>query len=303
MTKTMSAGHFAFPAMLAGSACLAFGPWLVRLADVGPLATGFWRLAIATPLMLLACGVVRAPIPRLDFRLLGVMALAGAAFAFDLGSWHEGIVRTRLANATLIGNATAFIFAAWGFLVSRQLPGRETSIALGLALLGVILLMGQSYQLSPRNLTGDLLCLLSAVFYTVYLIAVGAARGRVAPLPTLALATAFGAMTALVVALLGEGNIWPHDWTPLIVLAVSSQLVGQGLVVYAVAYLEPVVAGLCLLIQPVIAGTVGWAIYGEHLGPLEFLGATMIAVALLLVRRRDRSGSLPDRDGLRPSAD
>ena len=43
--------RFAFPAVLAGSTALAFGPWLVRLAGVGPVAAGFWRLALALPFL------------------------------------------------------------------------------------------------------------------------------------------------------------------------------------------------------------------------------------------------------------
>src|SRR3546814_20547857 len=72
-------------------------------------------------------------------------------------------------------------------------------------------------------------------------------------------------------------------------LAVSSQVVGQGLLVYALGHLEPVVAGLCLLVQPVISATVGWIVYGERLGPVEFMVAAMIRTALVLIRRPNRT--------------
>lgn len=285
MNAGMKTARFAFPAMLLGTACLAFGPWLVRLADVGPLAVGFWRLAIAAPVLIAISRVAEGKAPPLDRRLAIVLAIAGAAFALDLSTWHEGIVRTSLANATLMGNATSFIFAGWGFLVARRLPERTATIALTLAFVGVLLLVGRSYQLSPRGLTGDLLSLAAAFFYTIYLIAIGRARGRLQPLNTLAMVTVAAMAVMLVIALSLEGNIWPQDWLPLAGLALTSQLLGQGLLVYAVAYLEPVVVGLCLLIQPLIAGTIGWIVYGERLGPLELMGASMIAVALVLVRR------------------
>jgi len=41
----------AFAALIAGNVCIAFGPLLVRLSDTGPIATGFWRLALATPFL------------------------------------------------------------------------------------------------------------------------------------------------------------------------------------------------------------------------------------------------------------
>ena len=37
----------AFFALIAGNVAIAFGPLLVRYADSGPIATGFWRLALA----------------------------------------------------------------------------------------------------------------------------------------------------------------------------------------------------------------------------------------------------------------
>src|SRR3546814_11760543 len=83
-------------------------------------------------------------------------------------------------------------------------------------------------------------------------------------------------------------------------LAVSSQVVGQGLLVYALGHLEPVVAGLCLLVQPVISGTVGWIVYGERLGPVEFMGAAMIGTALVLIRRPNRAVPPPAPIGHAP---
>ena len=52
----------------------------------------------------------------------------------------------------------------------------------GLDLAGAALLMGQSYELSPQYLAGDLLCLLSGILYTCYLILIDRARGTLQPL-------------------------------------------------------------------------------------------------------------------------
>ena len=40
-----------FPRCSSAAVALAFGPWLVRLSDVGPVAAGFWRLALALPFL------------------------------------------------------------------------------------------------------------------------------------------------------------------------------------------------------------------------------------------------------------
>ena len=58
-----SAHHpYAFPALFIGSSALAFGPWLVRLSGVGPVAAGFWRLALALPFLWFIAVLTRQPV-------------------------------------------------------------------------------------------------------------------------------------------------------------------------------------------------------------------------------------------------
>ncbi len=82
-------------------------------------------------------------------------------------------------------------------------------------------------------------------------------------------------------ALLEPGAFWPGNWTPILVLAFGSQVFGQGLVVYAVGHLRPIVVGLALLIQPAISATVGALRFGEVPGVWELTGAGLVVAALL----------------------
>ncbi|HET9426781.1 MAG TPA: DMT family transporter, partial [Allosphingosinicella sp.] len=198
--------------------------------------------------------------------------------------WHEGILLTKMANATLFGNFASFLFAIYGFFLLRRLPGPLQALALALAAVGTALLLGSSFELSPEHLTGDLLALLAGLFYTFYLIAVDRARRVMAPWPVLAIATAAGALPILFVSIaLGE-QVMPGNWTPLILLSISSQLIGQGLLVYAMGHLSPVLVGLCFLTQPVAAAAIGWLAYGEQLSLGDGAGAILICVALVLIR-------------------
>jgi len=149
---------------------------------------------------------------------------------------------------------------------------------------GTILLLGRSYELSSANFTGDLLALLGGLFYTFYLIAVDRARQAMQPWPVLAIATAAGALPILLCALaLGE-QVMPHDWLPVIALSISSQLIGQGLLVYAMGHVSPVVVGLCFLTQPIASAAIGWVAFRERLSAGDALGALLICAALVLIR-------------------
>src|SRR5687768_9285978 len=94
-----------------------------------------------------------------------------------------------------------------------------------------------------------------------------------APMPVLAIATAAGALPLLLLAMaLGE-QVVPGDWTPLILLSFGSQVVGQGLLVYAMGHLTPVVVGIGLLTQPAASALIGWLAYDERLGTADAAGA------------------------------
>ena len=291
---TSSVHHrFAFAAVLAGSTALAFGPWLVRLSQVGPVAAGFWRLSLALPFLFAIAWRTGQPVHWPPRRLALLAAFAGFFFAADLAAWHVGIGMTKLGNATLFGNVSSFAFAAWGLWLARLWPTPVQALALGLAAAGAALLMGSSAELSLRHLQGDLLALGAGLLYTGYLIAVQKARGALKPLPLLFLSSALGAAMLLPFSLLLGEQIIPANWTYVVLLAIGSQVIGQGLLVYGIAYVPPLIVGLVLLTQPVISGLVGWLVYGETLSPLDWFGAAAIAAALVLVRLPQRGLRTP----------
>lgn len=274
----------AFPALLLGNFALACGPWLVRLADTGAVAVGFWRLALALPLLFLLTrlGGERARWPKLA--MIGTIALAALLYSADLAMWNIGIRLTKLGNATLFGNFASFGFAAYGLWLVRRWPSSVQAVALVLAAAGCAMLMSGSAELSPRYLRGDLLALAAGLLYAGYLIFMERARSDLQPMVALFIATLISSVLLLPASFaLGE-QIWPRDWTPLLIIALTSQVIGQGLLIYSIGTLSPLVVGLALLTQPAIAAGIGWFFYGEHLSLLDWAGAAAIAAALVLVR-------------------
>ena len=280
--------RIAFPAVLIGSTALAFGPWLVRLSGTGPVAAGVWRLGLALPFLFAIAAMTGQPVHWPGRRLATLVGFAAFFFAADLAAWHVGIHMTKLGNATLFGNVSSFAFAAWGLWLARRWPSPLQAAALGLAAVGAALLMGSSFELSPRNFTGDLLCLVAGLLYTGYLIAVQKGRWSLKPLPLLFLSSLFGAVMLLPVSLAMGEKLFPADWTYVLLLALGSQVIGQGLLVYGIGHVSPLIVGLVLLTQPAISALVGWTVYGEALRPLDWLGAAAIATALVLVRLPER---------------
>ena len=273
-------------ALLGGNVALAIGPWFVRIADTGPVAAGFWRLFLALPFLVLLARANGQRLGGMGAKTLALVALGAVTFALDLASWHIGIEMTRIGNATLFGNAGSIVLLFWGFLVARTLPGRLEWLAIVFALAGAAILMGRSLEISNATLVGDLFSVAAGLLYAVYLLTLQGARGQFGSWSLLVWVSLFGAPVLLAIALaLGE-PVWPRDWGPVVGLFVLSQLVGQGLMVFALKYFPPLVVGLALLTQPVVASIYGWLAFGEVLSGLDIVGMVLVGAALAVSRAR-----------------
>jgi drug/metabolite transporter (DMT)-like permease len=277
-------------ALLTGNVALAFGPMLVRLADSGPVSAGFWRLVFALPVLILLALVNRQPLngfPRSTW-----LAIAGAAlfFALDLASWHVGIESTRLGNATLFGNAGSLILMVWGLTALRRAPSRLEWLSLGAALTGAGILFGRSLEIGATTLVGDLFCLLAGFLYAFYILLLQAERVRIGSWALLAWSSLFGAPVLLGIALLRSEPVMPSEWWPLLTLALTSQLIGQGLLVYALKHFRPLIVGLVLLTQPAVSILAGWFAFHEVLTAWDGLGMILVGGALVLARAGERGG-------------
>jgi drug/metabolite transporter (DMT)-like permease len=286
-------GAWHFAALIAGNAALALGPWLVRLADTGPVSAAFWRLVLALPVLAWLAWRARGQAP-LDCRVAALCLVAGAFFAFDLASWHIGIEQTRLANATLFGNSGSVILMVWGLVAARRAPsGREGAGVLA-ALFGAAILLGRSLEISTATFVGDLFCLAAGIFYAFYLLPAQKARATVNPwLVLVFVGLAASPLLLGMAALAGEPILpGPAGWTPVLLLAFSSQIVGQGLLVFSLRHFPPLIIGMALLTQPALAGLVGWLVFSELLVPLDILGMALVAVALVLAKTPAKVGQV-----------
>ena len=271
-------------ALLLGNAALAMGPWFVRFADTGPVATGFWRVALALPVLALLARANGEPLGGLPRKTLLAVLLGGVFFWLDIASWHVGIGMTRLTNAALFGNAGSLVLMVWGFVAWRRLPKGREGPALVAALTGAAILMGRSLEISPRTLLGDWFCLLAGLLYAGYLLILKDARKSLGSWSLLTWSCTASAPVLLAIALLAGETIVPTDWAPVVGLAISSQLIGQGLLVYALRHFTPLVIGIALLCQPAVAAVAGWISFGEVLSPVDFAGIALVASALVLAR-------------------
>jgi drug/metabolite transporter (DMT)-like permease len=272
--------------LFAGATCIALSPIWVRVADVGPTASAFWRVALAVPL-LWGLNSMRNPAAVSDERPRWPLLLAaGIAFAGDLGFWHWSIRFTSVANSTLLANLASIFVTLAAWILWKQKPTRIFVAGLAAALAGVALLVRTSLEFSPRALLGDALGVVTALFYAWYILSVKGVRDRgAATLHLMAVTTTVTALFLFPVALASGESLLPetlNGWLILLGLAWISHSAGQGLIAYALAHLPAAFSSVSLLFQPVMAAVFAWLLLAEPLAPLQIAGGAVVLAGIYL---------------------
>lgn len=280
----------AFACLLAGGVCIASAPIFVRLSDTGPVASAFWRVALAAPL--LWAWVFLSPRSSREGQRAGaqsILWLAGIFFALDLGFWHWSIVWTSVANATLLANLAPIVVTLAGWILWKQKVTNVFLVGMFVAIAGMFVLVGPNFLVGGTRLAGDALAALTAVFYASYQLAIKRARdNQAATAPLMAWTSTITAIVLLPFALLSPQPMLPagtYGWLVLFGLAIVSQIMGQGLIAYASAHLPASLTSVSLLIQPVVAALVAWALFGEAVGAAQFVGGAIVLAGIWIARR------------------
>lgn len=278
-------------AALTGGALIGFAPIAIRLSEVGPHATNFWRFAFALPILALWAAVDS---PKPSFRQSAILLGGGALFGFEISLWAAALGLTTVTNATLLVNLTPVFAALVGWLFLRERLTAAISTGVAIALAGAVTLAlarghaaaGAHY--SGSGWAGDALALCGAAVYAGYFIVLRAVGRSVRLGAVMFWATLSAAAVSLILGLALHEPMLPRSaggWALLVALGVVVQVLGQGLIAYGVGRLPIVISTVLLWMQPLVAAALSWMLFGEALGPLGFAGAALVLAGLFMVQR------------------
>jgi len=282
---------------LLGACTIAFSAILVHQANVHPATAAVYRCLYAVPVLgYLALREGRRYGPR-EPGQRRLAWIAGLFFAADLVFWHQAIDDVGAGLATVLGNLQVVIvpFAAW--FVLSEAPGRRILAALPLTMIGVVLISGAledgAYGANPVR--GVIFGALTGASYAGFILLLRhGTQDRRRPAGPLFDATWVAALASLVTALaLGVDDLapaWPSlAW--LILLALSSQVVGWLLISTSLPRLPAALTSMILTVQPVGSVILGIVLLGEDPTALQLCGAALILAGLVSLAAGRRAQS------------
>jgi len=286
--------------VLVGAVAIAFSGILFRLAHVSPSTGAFYRCVFALPpLWLLSHRENRRFGPR-PLRARLIAWLAGGFFAADLVLWHNAVEQVGAGLATVLGNTQVVLVGLLAWALLHERPQRSSLAAIPIVSLGVVLISGTlehgAYGANPQR--GAVYGVLTGIAYSGFLLTLREGsrdlRRVAGPLFDATVASAVGC--AAIGAVVGDLDLTP-SWAAigwLILLALSSQVLGWLLITVSLPRLPAVITSVLLTLQPVCSVIFAALIVDESPSALQLGGAACILAGLVTATVGRRPAPVPE---------
>jgi len=276
---------------VAGAICISASAVLFSLANVGPVPAAFYRCVLPLPGLAALALAERSREGAQPIASHGWAALAGLFLALNLVLWMHTIADVGAGAATVLGNLQVLFIAGLGWAVMRERPARLLVIMLPVVLGGVVLVSGMigSHGTASHPAAGALFGLATSAAFACFLLILRQTAGQARhPAGQLFDATAGAAVGALLLGLVFGGLNLAISWRSLgwlLVLSLTSGIVGWLLITGSLPHLPATVSALILLLEPVGAIILGAIVLGQRPSLLQIAGAAVVCGGVLIVAR------------------
>jgi drug/metabolite transporter (DMT)-like permease len=287
-------------AVLVGAVAIAFSGILFRLSHVSASTGAFYRCVFALPPLWVLAQIETRRFGRQTRRAVTLGWVAGAFFAADLVLWHNGIEQVGAGLATVLGNTQVVMVGLLAWAILRERPQRSSLRAIPIVGLGVLLISGvfESGAYGKNPGLGVLYGITTAIAYSGFLLALREGsrdlRRPAGPLFTATFASALGC--AAIGAVVGDLDLTP-SWSAtgwLVLLALSSQVLGWLLISTSLPRLPAVTTSILLTFQPVCSVVFAALIVNESPSLLQLGGAACILAGLITATIGRREAPRPE---------
>lgn len=269
--------------MLVGGTIVGIVPVMAKMIHASAITIVLYRLLLPIPILVLLKNFSSSKkLVNCSRRDMTGMLIIGVLFALDISTFYISLNYTSVAIATLLSNCSPIFILSYKIITNRKLDSEI--IWLALCFIGLFLLCGFSGNFSLRELYGAGIALISAVFFTLYILFINRIGSRQSSIDIMLFSSASGAVFLMILCLITKENISIASYQSLILIVTMAwvnQLFGQTLLTSAISKLPSSFAALSILIDPVVATIFAWIILKESLNTTEICGAIIILISIL----------------------
>lgn len=271
-------------ALLVGILSISLFPVIVGMQLTPGLTSAFYRMAIASVVLLGYVSVTRSlKVPSLQ---TGLLALAcGVLFATDISLWNLSIQLTTATQGTLLTNLAPIWVGVIAFLFFKNKPRRSFWIGTVVAMIGIVVFIGVDVFLSLSFDRGFILGILSGFFYALYILLSKQVLNKMEVVSFITLSSTSSALFLLIINIVADQPLWgfsTNAWISLMIQGLVSQLLAWLLISYATKRMRATRLSLSLLSQVVFASILAWFILDEIITIEKAIGGAFILAGIAI---------------------
>ena len=287
MFKNLQGANF-FLILSLGAMLIGFAPIFVKWSELSSSAILFWRMFLALPMLaILNYSLNKTFIFSLkNKKTILYTAIASLAFTTDLILWHYSMAITSVSNATIIVNSAPVFVALLAYITFKEVPAKGFGLSFLITYLGITGLIIFSNNYANGKIIGDLLCVIAAVGYAIYLLII-AKLGKETSLNLIFYTTLFCCIFSILPMMLDSGLNVPasnFEWLNLFLLAFVCQFGGQFLITLGIGKISPSNGSIGLLMQPLTATVLAAFLFSEWLNLSQIIFAVVTLIGIYFAR-------------------
>ena len=271
-----------------GAMLIGFAPIFVKWSTLSSSAISFYRMLLAIPFLFLLNYALnkRFRFTVKNKKTILYAAIASLAFTTDLTLWHYSMDITSVSNATIIVNSAPIFVAILGFIFFKERLSKTFIRSFLITYIGIIGLIYYSNNYINGKVLGDILCLVAALFYAVYLLVI-AKLGKENSLNIIFYTTLFCCLFSIVPMLIQGGNMVPaskFEWINLLLMAFLCQFGGQYFITHGIGKISASEGSIGLLMQPITATILAAYLFNEILNITQIIFVFVALFGIYLAR-------------------
>lgn len=271
-------------ALAIGVLCISIFPILVKLNLTPGLISAFYRMAIAS-VLLVPYVIITKQFKVASRKTFWLSVLCGVIFGMDVGVWNIAIQQSTATQATLLTNLSPVWVGIGAFLFLKDKPKRNFWIGTIVAIMGMMLLVGFDVFLNLDFNLAFAFAVLSGMLYAIYMLTSKRILGEmeVMTFMTVSLLSSVVALGMLSFALGEPFNGFSNTgWLVLVVQGVVCQLMAWLLISYATKHMRATRVSVSLLGQAVLASLLAWWLLDEQVSGQMIVGGIILLLGIRL---------------------
>lgn len=269
-------------ALAFGILCISIFPILVKLKLTPGLISAFYRMAIATSLLLPYVVITKKfQLPEKKYILLAI--ICGVLFSSDVAVWNIAIQESSATQASLLTNLSPLWVGIISYVFLKTKPATNFWIGTTVALFGMAMLVGFKFFLELDFDNAFILAVLSGIFYSIYLLVSKKALTHIDVLSFMLISLLASTVYLAVVCIVMKepfSGFSDMGWLVLLIQAVVCQLMAWLSISFATQHMRPTRVSLSLLGQAVLTSILAWLFLDEKITLNMVIGGIILLLGI-----------------------